>query len=294
MLNLCAKIFIAIIAALGTLSQILQANNQPVLHKGILVILVIVFILVIILSVTSIVLDHKKNKENENMIDKQKRDLEALEEIGNAQLRAAMYTSSLDEQIKSIYIKLTLIKTFTFEELCPINFCCFLFKSNLGEEIQELRYIAKDDTAYFKSNKSQVRVDSYLLRLLDKDNNEIHKSRFGYCKEKLSSINLPIYYQGQKEFLLYKLRDFHDTIFRIYLSQDLLDKITRIQFIVNNWGIVDSDPREVFWVDKKLEWSGFDDSIILKNAQTADPKTKDFPKNPWHINLYWHIPLYLE
>ena len=301
MTNTWIRISVVIIAGLGAILPLIWKSNNDSMDIYRKWVLVIFFVSVIILSVVAIVLDRQSEKENKSIIEKQKAQLDSikkgadlLENIGNAQLRAAMYTSSLDEPIKTIEINLILDKEYSFNDLCPIRFCCLIFKSNLGKEIQELRYIAKDELMHSSSKGNQVRVDSYLLTLLDKENNEIHKSHFGYCSEKLSSIKLPIYYQGQKNKLLYKSRDFHDSIFHIYLTKKLLDKIARIQFIVNKWAIVNSDPKDVFWIDKQVKWSDFEDSIILKDAQTTDPKSKGFPRNPWHLNLYWHIPLFLE
>jgi len=219
-----------------------------------------------------------------------------LQNIGNSQLRASMFTSSLDEPVKSVYVRLALHEEKMFSEVCPLElaFEILKFDSIDGDtKSQTLRFVVHGDPLLMSSGSNEFRLEQFIVERYFDDSADTLSTSIGKNRKQVTEISIPLLYHGSEKNLIYKVRDFHKSIFKVYIQDSLLIQTRSIELVVNGWAILRSDPNQVSWSSEKIKWDKPKIDTEFKTAYTTDSKGNKFPESAWYLNIYSIVPDYL-
>jgi len=202
---------------------------------------------------------------------------EIVHRISSAQLRVAQYLASLDEPILSMQLRLVLDGPRSFAHLCPFLFAYeFYDLSKLSFQKPEgdfhlLRYVAVP--------AQQQRASYRIYRTLD----DTLDGQFVFIdgRSEISEIEVPFYDERPR---LAVVRDLHYSLIRVYLTENLVRVVKRIQLVANGIPLHDKPVVPSEWVSTEQKWLRETEVPVWLPASDARQQVRDV------INVYASIP----
>lgn len=176
-------------------------------------------------------------------------------------------------------------KTYEFKEIHPAKFGYDF--SVINEDLKILEVLVSSD----KMQTPQGMGVSYYKYDVQMGGNSVGGTNYGVMTNSLRYLEYKIHIEWKK----YTIRQIHGGVFSTFLSENLINKVTRIVFLVNDWILIDK------YFKGTKEWKRIDDitSYMFWENYGLLEKTFYKPKNDflsdqsetWRVNLF-DKPLY--
>jgi len=221
------------------------------------------------------------------LLSTQQKDLDVL---GNRTLKVVNYSQELEHEVRSIYLRLSLNRTYLFKDLCPFAFA-FEFRPT-EKKSMEFKKLVLNGKEQMSINGKIFRAVSYFITdIYFQDTITGFKTFYqGTNDISLDNILIPIYLKESEKT---KILDYHDEYFSAYLQKKLIDKIDTIEFIVNGWSILEEPlTKKITCVNaESIPWlKSISKELDLYQPTESDPSHA--PWSFWRIRVYNRLPKY--
>jgi hypothetical protein len=224
------------------------------------------------------------------LIKELQRQARNLDRLGNKQLHVINYTQELNNEIRTIYFRVTLKRGYSFDELCPFKFG-FEFYSLGGAPFSFVELVTNAGFMKVSGNK-EIPIVSYLVSdIIQKDTSiTVNKHAEVERRTRLKNIWIPVLLlKGMRG----NIKDFHDERIISYFPKILIDKMDSIGLVVNGWSILSESVKNVFWREvKDIKWLSLVDKEISLFQPITNPKGESPPSPLWRIDVYNKLPEY--
>ncbi|MFH1941466.1 MAG: hypothetical protein ABIL68_05125 [bacterium] len=209
---------------------------------------------------------------------------EMIKQIGVNQLLATFYTEELNSGIGSVKLRMYLKTELILNDLRPIKFAFEIM--TIDDDRLSIRKYVEDREG---SNILDYNIRDVSLT----DGKCSNPYQYGQLIKKVKAIEIPIVYPEN----IGMVKNFHDEKLFLYLSENLLDKISYVELIVNGWAILHEEMKDSTWEKVKINglasWEKFQfKDLELYRSWLGDRKSSYHPG--WKINLYNKIPKVYE
>jgi len=228
-----------------------------------------------------------KNKESKSLqskIDTQIDQLENLQKKYNdlkikllTQKDILKLSAELDNYITDFVVYIIFDKTYKFEEINPASFG---YDFHIPEKDLAFTEVLVTDNN-LRSNKGLML--SYKIYDVEKGGNTVDGSLHGGFNRYVNNLESEIRIIPNT----YTIRDINGARFSIILSPNLIDRVRRVVFTVNNWILIDNTVNS-------NKWEKIDDITKLGGWQNYGLEQKIFYRikpefssdNPWNVDLF--------
>ncbi len=292
-------------------------SRKPVIeiiseHKTLLLFisLVLAILLVALQFLSNVASEHKAEKDQRNLI-KANKELQAqvntltgqnikllkqasvlegktdlLNKIGKTQLFATFYTEELSQPIREMWFKISFKKEVEYLRLLTQHFA-FEISFDRDNSKTERFFVTDGGLKRHKKGKeinlSSFRITSDSMR---KESDQVHSQMFAPGQQTLKDIVVPVSLSDSDQMTI---KNFQGMAVIVFLPEQIIDLADKVEFIVNEWAILDQPIKSAVWVPSKLNWAGIGEIVDLKRSAANDPK--DAPAySLWQIDLFNKIP----
>lgn len=205
-----------------------------------------------------------------------------LEEIGNAHLKAIFYTEALNQQIGKVLLLIKLKKSMSFAELCPLRVAFGIWTYIPQKKIKSNFFIESPS-----ANPGDRRAVSYSNYRIEDDGRLTGGHIRGTPQTELEFFTVELDFTAN----IGQLKEFHDEKLFVLMTDDMLERTSFIELIVDGWVILHKDIIKSHWRKDKgvsVEWPKFKYKEVEFYRNWNDDSGIGY--SGWRIDLYNQIP----